>query len=203
MGRRVEIRADFGDQIEKLRCYDATPLPESLRGRLEREWARLKLVEEQIGELKGLRRKELRESGQPEVEVIRKLMRLRGIGEEGAWRLGRELFCWRTFENRRQVGALVGLAPTPHQSGEMERELGISKAGITWVRPLMIELSWLWLRLQPDSELSRWFRRRFGHGKRSRKVGIVALARKLLVALWRYVTKGKEPLGAVLKGQVA
>jgi transposase len=203
MGRRGDVGADFGDQIEKLRCYDGTALRPALRARLEREWARLKLVEEQIRELKTQRRRQLRESEESSMEVMRKLMQLRGIGEEGAWRLGRELFCWRSFENRRQVGALVGLAPTPHQSGELDRELGISKAGSTWIRPLMIELSWLWLRLQSQSELSRWYQRRFGSGKRSRKVGIVALARKLLVALWRYVTKGQVPAGATLKPGIA
>jgi transposase len=110
-----------------------------------------------------------------------------------------ELFGWRQFRNRRQVGALGGLTPTPYQSGVSSREQGISQAGSKPVRRLMVELAWAWLRWQPDSALSDWYRRRFAdHGKRARKVGIVALARKLLIALWRYLDRGELPAGARL-----
>ena len=110
-----------------------------------------------------------------------------------------ELFGWRKFANRRQVGAIVGLTPTPHQSGESSREQGISKAGNRALRRMMVELAWTWLRWQPQSELSRWYDLRFAHqGKRARKVGIVAVARKLLIALWRYVEQGEIPAGARL-----
>ena len=110
------------------------------------------------------------------------------------------IFAWRAFRNQRQVAACAGLTPTPYSSGDREREQGISKAGNRRVRTLMIELSWLWLRYQPGSALSQWFQRRFaGGGKRMRRIGIVALARKLLIALWRYVTDGVIPEGAVLK----
>jgi transposase len=109
------------------------------------------------------------------------------------------LFGWRRFRNRRQVGAIVGLTPTPFQSGDSRREQGISKAGNVPVRRMMVELAWGWLRWQPDSALSRWYERRFAyHGARARKVGIVALARKLLVALWRYLDQGEIPAGARL-----
>jgi transposase len=100
--------------------------------------------------------------------------------------------------NRKQLGALVGMTPTPYQSGATAREQGISKAGNRRLRTLMVELAWCWVRHQPDSDLTRWFHRRFGVGKRSRKVGIVALARKLLVAFGRYLDRGEVPKGAKL-----
>jgi transposase len=111
-----------------------------------------------------------------------------------------ECFGWRHFQNRRQVGACGGLTPTPYNSGKSVREQGISKDGNSRLRALLIETAWGWLRWQPQSELSLWFESRFGKaGKRSRKVGIVALARKLFIALWRYVEYGIVPQGAVLK----
>jgi transposase len=121
------------------------------------------------------------------------------VGLNGAWLLVYELFAWRQFDNRKQVGGCVGLTPTPYQSGESRREQGISKAGNRRLRRLLVELAWCWLRWQPDSELARWYQRRFGDGHgRSRKLGIVALARKLLIALWRYVQHGDFPAGARL-----
>ncbi len=142
---------------------------------------------------------------------VRKLMELKGIGIKSAWLFGWEFFAWRTFQNRRQVGALAGLTPTPSQSGESAKELGLNKAGNRWIRSLIIEMAWSWLKWQPDSKLSRWFREAFGGGgRRSRKKGIVALARKLLIALWRWLEFDERPEGAVLvawlpklKGQAA
>jgi transposase len=111
-----------------------------------------------------------------------------------------EFFGWRAFRNRREVGSLAGLTPTPYQSGDEMREQGISKAGNRPIRAMAVEIAWSWLRYQPQSELSLWFQRRFAHGsKRVRKIGIVALARKLLVALWRYLAFGEIPAGAQLK----
>ena len=111
-----------------------------------------------------------------------------------------EFFAWRGFRNGREIGALSGLAGTPYQSGESARELGISKAGNAYVRTLAIELAWRWLRYQPESEISRWYERRFGQGgSRMRRIGIVAVARKILVKLWRYLETGEIPEGAVLK----
>ena len=138
-----------------------------------------------------------------ECEVLRKvvlLMGLCGIGIESAWLFVMEMFGWRMFDNRRQLGSFAGLTPTPHQSDGMSREQGISKAGNRRVRAMMIQIGWSWLRYQPDSELSQWFERRFGSGgKRMRRVGIVALSRKLLIELWKYVEKGELPRGAKLK----
>jgi transposase len=119
----------------------------------------------------------------------------------GAWILVREIFAWRGVKNRRELAALAGLAPTPYGSGESQREQGISKAGNSRVRWVLIELAWGWLTYQPDSELSRWYQRRFGSGNsRARKVGIVALARKLLIALWKYLEHGEVPEGATVTG---
>jgi hypothetical protein len=114
-----------------------------------------------------------------------------------------EFFGWREFQNRKQVGSLAGLTPTPHASGTQERERGIGKDGSRWVRGVAIEQAWAWLRFQPESELSQWYQERFGKGdERLRKIGIVALARKLLIALWRYVETGLLPEGAVIASSV-
>ena len=126
-------------------------------------------------------------------------MRLKGIGPELASTLEREVL-YRGFANRREVASYAGLTPSPYASGGMEREQGISKAGNARARRAMVELAWLWLRHQPASDLSRWFRTRVGLAAgRVRRIAIVALARKLLVALWRYTTGGLVPSGAVVK----
>lgn len=146
------------------------------------------------------RRQLLRHSTEPNVEQVRQLLQLRGLGENSAWLLVMEFFSWREFRTRRQVGGLAGLPPTPYQSSEQSREQGIDKAGNSPIRSMAIEIAWGWLRHQPESELSQWFQRRFGQGsKRLRKIGIVALARKLLIALWRYLAYGDMPAGAQLK----
>ena len=133
------------------------------------------------------------------VDQVRWLLKLKGIGENGAWLLVHEFFGWRQIRNRRELASLAGLTPTPYNSGESRREQGISKAGNRRVRWMMIELAWGWLRYQPSSELSQWYERRFGKGNsRLRKMGIVALARKLLVALWKYLETGEVPAGAEL-----
>lgn len=126
-------------------------------------------------------------------------MKLRAIEPNSAWLFVMEFFGWRQFRNRREVGGLAGLKPTPHQSGEESREQGISTAGNCDVRAMGIEIAWCWLRYQPDSELTLWFYEKFGHSKRTRKIGIVALARKLLVALGHYLETGEIPAGAQLK----
>jgi len=127
-------------------------------------------------------------------------MRLRAIGENGAWVYVQEFFGWREFNNRKEVGAAAGLTPTPYESGTEKRERGISKAGSRHIRAVAIEVAWAWLRYQSDSQLSRWFGERFSRGgPRARKIGIVALARKLLIALWRYLKDGTVPEGALLK----
>lgn len=138
----------------------------------------------------------------PRTEAERRivhLMRLGAIGPTSAWLLVMELFGWRAFRNRREVATLAGLVGTPYNSGESERDQGISKAGNRRVRAMIIEIAWLWLRFQPGSALSQWYRARFaGGGLRMRRIGIVALARRLLIALWRYLEDGVIPQGARL-----
>jgi transposase len=199
-GIRMPIQADFLAHLDELRLWDGAPLPSGLRARLEQEYACLQFVDEQIAAQEAQRRELLRTSTERYVEQVRQFMRLRGIGEQSAWRYVTEFFAWRAFRNRREVGALAGLAPTPYRSGDEQHELGISKAGNRMVRAMAIEIAWDWLHFQPESELSQWYRRRFGEGsKRIRKMGIVALARKLLIALWRYLELGQLPAGAQLK----
>ncbi len=162
-----------------------------------REFERRQLVARQIGALESERRKGIRDRTDPQIDQVRRLLRLKGIGKNTAWLLVREIFGWRQIKNRRELASLAGLTPSPYDSGESRREQGISKAGNRRVRWMMIERAWLWLRYQPNSELSRWFRERFGRGNsRVRKTGIVAVARKLLVALWKYLETGEVPAGA-------
>src|SRR5215216_5402374 len=195
-----KVKDDFPGRMASQQLWNGEPLPAGLRARLLCEYQRFQLVQEQIKALEAERREALRHSTQPDVEQVRRLLRLRGIGINCAWLYVMEFFCWRAFRNRREVGALAGLTPMPHQSGEEDRELGISKVGNHHIRAMAIEIAWIWLRYQPNSELSRWYQRRFGKGsKRLRKIGIVALARKLLIAIWRYLEFGTVPTGAVLK----
>jgi transposase len=191
------IDAGFAERLGRLRQWDGSGVPSGLRECLTREFERRQLVARQIGALEAERRKGIRDRTDPQMDRVRRLLRLRGIGPNTAWLLVREIFGWRRIRNRRELASLAGLTPSPYDSGESRREQGISKAGNRRVRWMMIELSWLWLRYQPDSELSRWFRARFGAGNsRARKTGIVAVARKLLVALWKYLETGAVPAGA-------
>lgn len=134
---------------------------------------------------------------------VRQRLTLKGIGTNSSWLLVMEFFGWRAFRNGKEVGALSGLTPTPYASGNTAYERGIAKAGNYHVRALAIEMAWGWLRFQPASALTQWYQRRFGHGSsRLRRIGIVALARKLLIALWRFVETGVLPDGAALKAAV-
>jgi transposase len=199
-GLRLEIRRDFLEQLSSASSGGGYPLGAELKAELEREYKRYQLVDEQIKGLEAQQQARVAEPQGPALEQIALLLMLKGVGQQSSWILVMEFFSWRGFKNQRQVGACAGLTPTPYNSGDSEREQGISKAGNRRVRTLMIELSWMWLRYQPDSALSQWFERRFAHGgKRMRRIGIVALARKLLIALWRYVEEGLVPEGAVFK----
>jgi transposase len=199
-GIRLEIKKDFVQQVREAKLWDDSPLPSGLQARVIREFGRIELANQQIKALEAERREIIRTATDPQTEMIRCLLRLRGIGPTSAWLFVKEFFGWRQFRNRREVGALSGLTPTPHQSGDGYREQGIDKAGNRHIRAIAIEIAWAWLRFQPDSALSRWYQERFGHGNsRIRRIGIVALARKLLIALWRYLETGEVPEGAVLK----
>ena len=198
-GVRVELRGDFERVLEGVRLWDGSGLSEDLKLELLREWARLKQVEGQIAELEVLQRERVEAATSGPEWLVKQLMSLRGVGWQSAWGLVMEVFGWRRFRNRRELGACVGLTPSPYGSGDSVRDQGISKVGNWRVRRALIELAWMWLRYQPGSALSRWFRDRWGRqGKRARRVGIVALARKLVIALWRYLETGALPEGAVL-----
>jgi transposase len=188
--------------LETIRLWDGSDLPPGLKARLEYECDRLVFVRQQIKTLESQRRRLLHQRLDNDATVAKanQLSQLRAIGSNGSWVLAQEFFGWRKFKNSREVGSLAGLAPTPYQSGAMHREQGISKAGNRHVRAVVVELAWAWLRFQPDSALSRWYRSRFANGgSRARKVGIVALARRLLIALWRFLETGVLPEGAQLK----
>jgi transposase len=181
-----------------MRTADGRPLPARLKDEIVREHERLCLVHRQIIALEAKSRAEMRAPVRGSIEErIKHLVDLRGIGVVGGRKLMQEVF-YRSFDNRRQVGSFFGLTNSAYDSGNSHRDQGISKAGNRRGRTLAIELAWLWLRYQPDSELSRWFRARVGELKgRIRRIAIVALARKLMIALWRYVTTGVVPTGAV------
>lgn len=199
LGLDVTVDGRLLERVDALRQWDGEAVPEELRGRIAREFERWRLVDGQLGELGDRQRREVRDDDVEHVTQVRLLLDLKGIGPVSAWLLVREIFGWREIKNRRELASLVGLDPTPYQSGDLHRERGISKAGNRRVRWVMVELAWMWLRHQPNSALSLWYRRRFGCGNaRSRKVGIVALARKLLIALWKYLERGEVPEGATI-----
>jgi len=193
------VRGRARVDLDTVRLWDGSPLPPGIRGRIERAMARLDLVEEQIRALEHQRASEIQDATAPQAVKMRSLLAFKGIGPATVSVLVHELFGWRTFAHRRQVGALAGLTPTPYQSGDCTRDRGISKAGNGAVRTTAVELAWRWVHFQPHSHLTRWFVERFGAGSsRQRRIGIVALARKLLVALWRFLGTGEIPHGAIL-----
>jgi len=199
-GLRVTTLSNLPEQLDALRLWDGSPIPPGLRRRVLRVYAHHTFLSEQIAAVEAERRAQLQTSTEAHIAKVRQLMQLKGIGINGAWLLVMEFFGWRALKNRREVGGLAGLTPTPYQSGERAREQGITKSGNRRVRWMIMELAWGWLRFQPDSALSAWFRERFGDGgQRLRRIGIVAVARKLLIALWRFLKTGALPEGAELK----
>lgn len=199
-GVALKIQKNIPGQLNCVKLWNGTPLPPALHLRLLREYERLQLVEQQLHELEETRAEMLRISNSPAVEQVRQLLRLQGIGIHSAWLFVMEFFAWRAFHNRREVGALAGLTATPYQSGENATEQGISKAGNRYIRTLAIEIAWSWLRYQPKSQLSQWYLRRFAKGgSRLRRIGVVALARRLLIELWKYLETGVVPQGACMK----
>jgi transposase len=202
-GQGVRIKTigpDLATWLRSVRLWDGSPLPRGLGQQVLIENDRLQFVRSQLAAVERERRRLLREGERRDVEVARKLTRLRAVGDSSAWTFSSELFSWRSFSNRKQVGSIAGLTGTPYDSGSVSREQGIDKAGNKRVRAVAVELAWCWLRYQPQSALSRWYEERFASGgKRLRKIGIVALARKLLIALWRWVEYDVLPEGALLK----
>jgi transposase len=201
-GIDMKVGAKFLAKLESLRRrWDQQPISPSLGERIESEYHRLQLVEVQIREAKRKQAEQLRaEQKNVALEKVRRLQQLMGIGLGSSWMFVMELFGWRQFHNRRELAAAVGLTPTPYNSGDSVREQGISRSGNRRIRKLLIEIAWAWLRFQPNSKLSQWYEQRFAKaGKRMRRIGIVALARRLVIDLWRYVESGILPEGAQLK----
>jgi transposase len=190
------VRRGWQERLELVRTGDGQPLPHCLKAEIGRECRRLALVDEMLAELE--RERDAESDGKAAQQVAR-LTKLRGIGPTSAHLLAGEVF-HRDFANRRQVAGYLGLEPSPWQSGQVDREQGISKAGNRRARRVAIELAWLWLQYQPDSGLSCWFKDRVGTAKgRVRRILLVALARKLIVTLWRYLAAGIAPEGALMR----
>jgi transposase len=195
-----DSEGEVGERLARgeLRCYDGTSLPRELQARLEHECERAGLAKRQLARLEASLVAQLPEAQRAR---IAQLMQLKAVGPVGALRLVLELF-WRDFDNRREVGACVGLVPQPYDSGASRVDQGISKQGNRRVRALLIEMAWMWLRYQPHSALAQWFSQRTqgsGSNKRARRIAIVAVARRLAIALWRYLEHGVVPQGAMLK----
>ena len=187
----------FLAQLDSLHTWDGKTLAKDLKERVVREYERLRNVEDQMKLLRKEREIRVASMATPSLRMVEQLRSLYGVGKTSSWDFVMEMYGWRTFRNRKEVGAFAGLTPTPYDSGASRREQGISKTGRGRIRGLSIQISWGWLRFQPQSKLTKWFWERFGHGgKRMRKIGIVAVARKLLIDMWRYLQYGVIPDGA-------
>ena len=199
-GIRLELAATFVAHLATAQTGDGRALPEAFRRRLEREWTHLEAIDARMAALTAARDAEI-ETGTDRVAAIaRQLCTMRGVAETSAAVFSAELFGTRTFQNGRQIGAVMGLVPVPYRSDQRVQDQGISKAGRAELRRISLQLAWGWVRWQPTSALTQWFLTRFGPaGGRSKRIGIVALARKLVIALWRYVEHGVVPEGATLK----
>ena len=203
-GLKLPVDAKFPTRLETAQLWDGAPIPAGLKARLQRGWAQLEFLNRTIEELDAERGALTADPQTTMGRYLNALPTLRGIGPIGTWTLTTEIFGWRQIKNRRQLGGLVGLVPAPYQSGERSHDQGITRAGNKHVRRLMVQLAWGWLRYQPDSALTQWYQAKFGHGsRRLRRIGIVALARKLLIALWHYAEHGEIPEGAIVKASAA
>ena len=195
----VGIGKTFPEYIEKVVLWNGEHLPSRVKEEMIREYRRYDLIQQQLQASEQEKKEALKRESESSKKVLT-LQNLKGIGPVSSWVLVYEFFGWRLFKNVKEVGAAAGLAPTPYDSGGSQSEQGISKSGNRRVRALMIEVGWYWLMHQPKSKLSQWFMERYGQGgKRMRRIGIVALARKLLIALWKYLEQGIMPEGATVK----
>jgi transposase len=199
MGVTAQVNAAFPQRLEELRMWDGNALPEELKRRLLRDFEGWQFADRKVKDLENQRLREIRTGSDPCLEIVRQLLQLKGIGVGSSWLFVMEVFAWREIKSGRQMGSLAGLTPTPYTSGTSKHEQGISKAGNRRLRAMAVEIGWMWMGYQPESALTKWYQERFAKGsKRLRKIGIVAVARKLLVALWRYIEEGVVPPGAVL-----
>jgi transposase len=181
----------------RVRDWAGQPLPVTLQARIARAEARGALLATQIATLDAEQRASI--AGAAPASAARRLVQLKGVAATSARVLLEEGLLWRAFRNRREIGGWLGFAPTPYNSGDSEREQGISRAGNARVQAVAVQLAWSWVHWQPTSVLTHWFVTRFGRGTRARRIGIVALARRLLIALWRCATTGAVPTGAIVK----
>jgi transposase len=186
-----------GDWWTDVQDWAGSALPREVQARLARAEAQLALLEDQMAELDAQQQAAV--TAAAPTSALHQLVQLKGVATTSASILLDEGLVWRAFRNRREVGGFLGFAPTPYDSGTSAHEQGISRAGNKRLQAVSIQLAWTWVRWQPHSVLTHWYRERFGQGKRARRIGIVAVARKLVIALWRYVTTGTVPAGAILR----
>lgn len=198
VGRRARRRASWWTTV---RDWAQAPLPAPIQARLARAEGRLALVAEQLTALDA--QQAAATATAASTSALGRLVHLKGVATTSASTLLAEGLVWRAFRNRREIGGLLGFAPTPYNSGTVERDQGIRRAGNKRLQAVSIQLAWNWVRWQPASALTQWYQAQYAGGRRMRRVGIVALARKLLIALWRYATAGVVPTGAVLKTTAA
>jgi transposase len=200
-GTRLPSRRN-GAWWTTVRDWAGAVLAAEVQARLARADARLRALAAQITAIEQQQQAAVPTAGAvapPAAAAVRQLGQLKGVAVTSASVLVDEGLLWRAFRNRREIGGVLGFAPTPYASGESQREQGISRAGNPRLQALSIQLAWNWVQWQPQSALTQWYRANFGKGKRARRIGIVAVARKLVIALWRYVTQGIVPAGAVVK----
>jgi transposase len=198
-GVRLRITAQLGGRLAGLTTPDGAALPPGVSARVALAWRMLQTVETELRQARRAQQASVRAVATPAAQRVLRLQQLKGLGLGSAAILAKEVFA-RDLRNRRQVGALSGLVAVPYRSGASGHDQGISRAGLRHVRRVMVELGWAWVRWQPQSALTQWYRARFAAGgPRLRRIGIVALARKLLIALWRYSEQGIVPAGAVLR----
>jgi transposase len=194
---------DFRLQLEALRRWEGSPLPAGLRQRLGPAWAHVQVLARRIGQVEAERRALMQTAEAASMKTVRQLLTLNGIGTKRAWGLVMACFGWRAFHTGQAVGARSGVTPPPDASGNTADARGIAKAGNSHGRAMALELAWGWRRFQPASALTPWSQQRVGHGsRRLRRIGMVALARKRLMAWWRCVAAGGLPDGAALKAAV-
>jgi transposase len=194
---RLRIDARFPDRLAAVTDWAGAPLPVGVQARLLTTWRLLQSVEGERQQARRMERQQVRVTAAP--SMAQQLARLRGVAARSATVLAQELFR-RELRNRRQVGALTGLVSAPYDSGTKRIDQGLARSGLPAVRRVAVEIAWAWLRYQPTSALTQWYHVRFGGGGAvMRRIGIVALARRVIIALWRYVTQGIVPEGALLK----
>jgi transposase len=195
---RLVIDRQFPKRLAAARDWAGEPLPQGVQARALETWRLLQAVEEERQRANRAERQATRQRRDGEPTMVQRLVQLRAIAARSATVLANELFN-RGLRNRREVGALTGLVSMPSQSGKRQIDQGLAGSGLPAVRRIAVEIAWAWVRYQPESALTQWYRRRFGGNVAARRIGIVALARRVIIALWRYIENGVMPEGAKLK----